>query len=217
MFEFLRKKVSSYSVVLFCLVALAVALSTKIVINIRACQAERQYSLALLSRAAAAAHSRGVFPPDTAMPILEQAYRRAGRDAASYAGFLASCFYLHKDPLRGAYYSGLAYDYGVHLRLPSPQQALLKEIADAHATQQYQIVLDKSRDLLSLISHSQDFPMLHFLTLLRIIEVKESLNQDVSLELEELRSLPRFNDYEQFYKEGVWTISKRYDSSATAH
>ena len=98
------------------------------------------------------------------------------------------------------------------MRRPSLQHSLWKEIADAHATQQYQAVLDKSKELLSSISSSQDFLMLRFLTLLRVIEVKESLNQDFSLELKELQALPGFEDYEQFYKDGVWTISKRYSS-----
>lgn len=212
MFEILRKKISSYSVVLFCLVVLSIFLSGKIVVNVKTYRVERQNSLALLSRSVEAAYSRGIFPLETAMPMLEQAYRRGGKEAVSYAGFLASCFHIHNDPLRGAYYSGLAYQHGTHLQLPSPQHILLKEIADAHATKQYQEVLDKSRELLSSISSSKDFPMLRFLTLLRMIEVKESLNQDFSLELTELKALPGFEDYEQFYKDGVWTISKRYSS-----
>lgn len=210
MFEISQKKNSSYSVVLFCLIALAIFLSGKIVVNIQTGRSEHQNSLILLSRTAEAAYLRGVFPSETAMPMLERAFRRGGKEAVPYAGFLASCFHIHKDPLRGAYYSGIAYHHGSLLQLPSPQQILLKEIADAHVTQQYQEVLDKSRELLTSVS-SLDCPMLRFLTLLRMIEIKESLNQDFSLELGELKALPGFEDYEQFCKDGAWTISKRYN------
>ena len=212
MIETLQKKTSSYSVALFCLIALAIFLSGKIVMNIQTGRAARWNSISLLSRSAEAACSRGVFPPKESLPMLEQAFRRGGKEVLPYAGFLASCFHVYKDPLRGAYYSDLAYHHGMRLRRPSLQHSLWKEIADAHATQQYQAVLDKSKELLSSISSSQDFLMLRFLTLLRVIEVKESLNQDFSLELKELQALPGFEDYEQFYKDGVWTISKRYSS-----
>ncbi|EPP34442.1 hypothetical protein CP10139811_0807 [Chlamydia ibidis] len=153
---------------------------------------------------------RGFVPPKSALPALERAFRVGGKSLQPYAGFLSSCFYIHNDSLRGAYYAGLAYSNSKNFQLPSPTQVLLKEIADAQSQQNYEVALEKCSQLLQISSSSPDYPTLRFLTLLRIIEIKEILNQNTQTDLEELKKLPLFQEFEQFYRDGEWTLSRRF-------
>ncbi|SYX08548.1 hypothetical protein C834K_0063 [Chlamydia poikilotherma] len=204
------KRVYSYSFILTVLVTLSLFLTGKIVYNFQKNDREKHESILLLTKTADSAVFQGFIPPKTALPMLEHAYRMGGNSVKPYAGFLSSCFYIHNEPLRGAYYAGLAYSSGAKFHMPSPAQVLLKEIADAQATQDYQAALEKSSQLLQLSASSEDYPTLRFLTLLRIIEIKEILNQDTETDFEELKTLPLFKEFEQFYKDGEWTLTKRF-------
>ncbi|WP_348664147.1 hypothetical protein [Chlamydia vaughanii] len=204
------KRVYSYSFTLTMLVTLAVFLTGKIAYNIHKSDREKHDSILLLTKTAESAVFQGFIPPKTSLPMLERAYRMGGPSVQPYAGFLSSCFYIHNEPLRGAYYAGLAYGSGSTFRMPSPAQVLLKEIADAQAAENYHVALEKSSQLLKLAASSEDYPTLRFLTLLRVIEIKEILNQDTQVDFEELKTLPLFKEFEQFYKDGEWTLTKRF-------
>ncbi|WP_139414055.1 hypothetical protein [Chlamydia abortus] len=204
------KRIYSYSFTLTFLITLSIFLTGKIIYNLQKNDREKHESILLLTKTAESAVFQGFIPPKTALPMLERAYRMGGKSVQPYAGFLSSCFYIHNEPLRGAYYAGLAFGSGSHFRMPSPAQVLLKEIADAQATEDYQTALEKSSQLLQFSASSADYPTLRFLTLLRIIEIKEILNQDTSIDFEELKALPLFKEFEQFYKDGEWTLTKRF-------
>lgn len=205
------KRVCTYAFALTLLVTLAVVLSGKIVYNLQRNYREKYNSILLLTKTAEAAIFRGFIPPKTALPTLEKAYHLGGASAKPYAGFLSSCFYIHNEPLRGAYYAGLAYSIGSAFHMPSPVQVLLKEIADAQSMGDYSMALDKSTQLFELTSSSaDDYPTLRFLILLRIIEIKEILNQDTQTDFEELKTLPMFKEFEQFYKDRAWTLTERF-------
>ncbi|BAE81721.1 conserved hypothetical protein [Chlamydia felis Fe/C-56] len=204
------KRVYSYSFTLTLLVTLSVFLTGKIIYNFQKNDREKHDSILLLTKTAESAVCQGFIPPKTALPMLERAYRIGGNSTKPYAGFLSSCFYIHNEPSRGAYYAGLAYGSGSQFRMPSPVQVLLKEITDAQAAQNYPTALEKSSQLLQLAASSEDYPTLRFLTLLRIIEIKEILNQDTKTDFEELKTLPLFKEFEQFYKDGEWTLTKRF-------
>lgn len=211
LFLFVGKRACSYAFALTFLVALAVVLTGKIIYNFKRNSQEKYDSILLLTKTAEAAIFQGFIPPKTTLPMLEKAYRLGGASVKPYAGFLSSCFYIHNEPLRGAYYAGLAYSIGSTFHIPSPAQVLLKEIADAQSVGNYSLALEKSTQLLELTASSAtDYPTLRFLTLLRIIEIKEILNQDTQADFEELKALPMFKEFEQFYKDGAWTLTDRF-------
>ena len=206
----LWKKVCSYSFLMGLLCALAVFLSVRILSNTTSYAKNKRSHILMLSKAAEHASYHGVLPPKTALDSLEYAYHLGKEAAYPYASFLSACFYLHNDPLRGAYYASLAYKHGLGKHLPSPIQALLKETTEAQATKHYELALSKSLDLLSMITTTPDYPTLQFLTLLRIIELKELLHQDPKQDFETLKNLPLFAQLEQFYRDGEWTLTQRF-------
>ncbi|WP_100934455.1 hypothetical protein [Candidatus Chlamydia corallus] len=204
------KKFYSFSSAIVICIILASFLSVKIISNIYRHSQDKRNSILLITRAAEAAVSQGFLAPKSALPSLEQAYHLGGDAVKPYASFLASCFYIHNEPLRGAYYAGLAYSNSQALQLPDPIQALLKEISEAQANQLYDTALSKSYTLLQTAKGSPNYPTLSFLTLLRVIELKELLNQDASQDFEALKSLPLFHQFEHMYRDGEWTLSKRF-------
>ncbi|SPN73805.1 hypothetical protein C10C_0652 [Chlamydia serpentis] len=204
------KKCYSFSFAILVCMLLASFLSVKIISNIYKHNQDKRNSILLITRAAEAAVSQGFLPSKSALLSLEQAYHLGGESVKPYAGFLASCFYIHNEPLRGAYYAGLAYNNSQALQLPDPIQALLKEISEAQADQLYDVALSKSYMLLQAAQNSPDYATLSFLTLLRVIELKELLNQDASQDFEILKSLPLFHQFERMYSDGEWTLSKRF-------
>lgn len=215
-FSIVWKKVYSYNCLLTGLIALALFLSGRIYTNLVCQRDDRLRGILQLSRTAEAAVIQGLVPDKHTLHSLEKAYHLGGASTKPYAGFLSSCFYIHNDPLRGAYYAGLAYHHGSHCRLPSPVHVLLKEISDAQAVQNYPVALKKAKQLLELIETSPDYPTLKFLTLLRIIAVKECLQEDVQEDLRELQALPLFKEFEEFYKDGEWTLSRRFERYSTS-
>lgn len=210
-FSIFWKKIYSYASLLTALILLALFLSSRICVNIKCRRDEKLHSILLLSKTAETAMMQGFIPAKAALPSLERAYHIGGDTTKPYAGFLSSCFYIHNEPLRGAYYAGLAYGSGAHLHLPSPVQVLLKEISDSQSVENYREALQKSKQLLELISSSPDYPTLKFLTLLRMIAIKDLLKEDVHEEMQELQSLPLFKEFEEFYKDGEWTLSRRFE------
>lgn len=211
-FSTIWKKIYSYNALLTGLIVLALFLFSGICSNLVQQRKDRLRSILLLSRAAEMATMQGYIPNKTYLRSLEQAYYLGGASTKPYAGFLSSCFYLHNDPLRGAHYAGLAYLQGAHIQ--SPMQKLQKEITEAQAIQNYPVVLKKAQQLLSLIDDSSTHPTLKFLTLLRIISVKELLQEDIQDDLRALQALPLFKEFEEFYKDGNWTLSRRFEAAA---
>lgn len=210
-FSVFWKKVCSYTSLLTVLVLLALFLSSRICANIKYQRDEKLRSILLLSKTAETAMMQGFIPAKATLSSLEKAYHIGGDSTKPYAGFLSSCYFIHNEPLRGAYYAGLAYGSGSHFHLPSPVQVLLKEISDSQSIENYRDALTKSKQLLELISSSPDYPTLKFLTLLRMVAIKDHLQEDVQEELQELQSLPLFKEFEDFYKDGEWTLSRRFE------
>ncbi|WP_201456547.1 hypothetical protein [Chlamydia sp. 17-3921] len=204
------KKVCSYSSIMGLLCSLAIFLTIKIIVNTTSHSREKRTSILLLTKAAELASSQGSLPPATALPTLEHAYHMGEKSTHPYASFLSACFYLHNEPLRGAYYASLAYQNSLGSCLPNPIQTLLKEISEIQAAQQYEKALNKSLELLQISSVSPNYSTLQFLTLLRIIELKEILNQDTTKDFEKLKGLPLFQEFEQFYRDGEWTLTRRF-------
>ncbi|BAA98894.1 hypothetical protein [Chlamydia pneumoniae] len=204
------KKFYSFSSAIAICIVLASFLSLKIVSNTYKHSQAKRNSILLLTRAAEVAVSQGFLPSKSALSSLEQAYHLGGESMKPYAGYLASCFYIHNEPLRGAYYAGLAYNNSQALQLPHPIQKLLKEISEAQADQLYDVALSKSYQLLQTANSSPEYPTLSFLTLLRVIELKELLHQDVSQDFAALKSSPLFHQFERMYSDGEWTLSKRF-------
>ncbi|WP_066483344.1 hypothetical protein [Candidatus Chlamydia sanziniae] len=209
------KKICSFPVVIVIFISLACCLSLKIINNARKHAREKRENILLMTKTAEIATLQGTLPPKSALPNLERAYHLGGAALQPYANFLSTCFYLHNEPLRGAYYAGLAYYNSLNIQLGNPIQALLQEIHEARTTQLYDQALDKSYSLLHMATASPECPTLHFLTLLRIIELKELLNQDTTENFKALQTLPFFHEFEQIYKEGEWTLSKRFGKKRT--
>lgn len=186
------------------LIALSIVLSGKIALNIRHNRAVKQESLQLLAHSVDVSYGQRSLPSKLALSDLEKAYHLGGHSARPYAGFLATCFYLHQDYSRGAHYTQEAC-----LDLPtSPIQKLLKEITEAHGLANHAVVLEKSRELLALTS--QEYPTLQLLTLLRIIETKEQMREDAHVEVAQLLAHPLFQEFDHLYSDGEWTLSRRF-------
>ncbi len=208
-----HKRFSYSSLLLAFLLALAVFLSGKIVWNLRQNKQDRLRSILLLSQTAEAAAQQGRLPSKEILTTLEKAYHVGIPATKPFAGFLSSCYYLHKDPLRGAYYAGLAYSQ--RSQAPSQVHALLKEITEAQAQQNYREALEKSQALLRLTTGSSH-PNLRFFTLLRIIELKGRLQQNRQTELEEVNTSPLFQELRKFYKDGEWSLMQYFSTGSDA-
>lgn len=212
LFLFIQKRMYVYA--LSFLSALAIFLTGKIVYDFQRLYRDKHASILLLTKALETSRSQGVIPDLSFLPMLERAYHLGGPSAKPFAGFLATCFYLHREPSKGAYYATVAYDQGAKLHPPTPIQKLLKEMTDAYSIEEYARALDISYQLLHHVSSSEDYPLLHFLTQLRIIDLKEKLNQNTQEDFHTLARFPIFKEFEQFYKEGDWTLTKRFDKNA---
>lgn len=158
--------------------------------------------------------SQGYLPPKHALPKLEKAFISGYPSTTPYAGVLAALFYFHKDYPKGVYYSHIAHQAAKISHIPSEEEKLFQEISLYQAQDQYQKALDLAISLNERLMQSNKYPTLRFLTLLRIIDLKDLLQLSATTYYEELQSLPIYQEYKHFFKEGNWSLYKCFQLNA---